>query len=200
MEKARRKKGEFILAQAHNKTNKMELSELYRTIDTAMKRSLYIVFIITLLSSCRGSQPGAAPSPYQRKPIAEVSAAELSADSAAVGDAKWGEREVEYGNLSAALHAYKEAVFYLDTVNPKPDGYPGLKEKLEQTEAELSKRYNDQRFLANKAMNLADWETAQAELKILCEMVPDKDDPRHAEANAKLVDVENRMKKAKGGR
>ena len=125
---------------------------------------------------------------------------ELSADSAAVGDAKWDEREVEYGNLSAALHAYKEAVFYLDTVNPKPDGYPGLKEKLEQTEAELSKRYNDQRFLADKAMNLADWETAQAELKILCEMVPDKDDPRHAEANAKLVDVENRMKKAKGGR
>lgn len=84
MEKARRKKGEFILAQAHNKTNKMELSELYRTIDTAMKRSLYIVFIIILLSSCRGSQPGAAPSPYQRKPIAEVSAAELSADSALI--------------------------------------------------------------------------------------------------------------------
>ena len=124
---------------------------------------------------------------------------ELSADSAATGDAKWEEREVEYGNLSAALHAYKEAVFYLDTVNPKPEGYPELKEKLERTEAELSKRYSDQRFLADKAMNLADWETAQDELRILREMVPDKDDPRHAEATAKLVDVENRMKKAKKG-
>ena len=49
-------------------------------------------------------------------------------------------------------------------------------------------------------MNLGDWEVAQNELKILCELVPDRDDPRHAEANARLVDVENRMKKARGGK
>ena len=65
---------------------------------------------------------------------------------------------------------------------------------------ELKQRYEDQRFLADKAMNLGDWEVAQNELKILCELVPDRDDPRHAEANARLVDVENRMKKARGGK
>ena len=125
---------------------------------------------------------------------------ELSAQSAEVGDAKWDEREVEYGNLSAAVKAYREAVFYLETINPKPEGYAGLKERLSRTEEELRRRYEDQRFLADKAINLGDWEQAQTELKVLCSLVPEKDDPRHAEANAKLVDVENRMKKARSGK
>ena len=125
---------------------------------------------------------------------------ELSDESAKVGDAKWEDREVEYGNLSTAIKAYKDALFYLETINPKPDGYAEIKEKLARTEAELKQRYEDQRFRADKAMNLGDWETAQNELKILCELVPERDDPRHAEANARLVDVENRMKKARGGK
>lgn len=125
---------------------------------------------------------------------------ELSEESAKVGDTKWEDREVEYGNLSAAVKAYKDALFYLETINPKPDGYAEIKEKLVRTEDELRQRYEDQRFLADKAMNLGDWEAAQNELKILCELVPDRDDPRHAEANARLVDVENRMKKARGGK
>lgn len=125
---------------------------------------------------------------------------ELSGESAKIADTKWEDREVEYGNLSAAVKAYKDALFYLETINPKPDGYAEIKEKLARTEEELKQRYEDQRFLADKAMNLGDWETAQNELKILCELVPDRDDPRHAEANARLVDVENRMKKARGGK
>ena len=44
-------------------------------------------------------------------------------------------------------------------------------------------------------MNMGDWERAIRELKILCELVPDNRDPRHAEAAAKLVDAENRIKK-----
>lgn len=123
---------------------------------------------------------------------------ELSRESAGIGDARWEDREVEYGNLSASVKAYRDALFYLETVNPKPDGYAETKEKLARAEAELKRRYEDQRFLADKAMNLGDWETAQNELKILCELVPERDDPRHAEANARLIDVENRMKKARG--
>lgn len=125
---------------------------------------------------------------------------ELSAQSESVGDAKWDEREVEYGNLSSAVKAYREAVFYLDTINPKPRGYAALKDKLNRAEEDLRRRYEDQRFLADKAINLGDWEQAQVELKILCSMVPEKDDPRHAEANAKLVDIENRIKKARSGK
>ncbi len=124
----------------------------------------------------------------------------LSRQSASVADAKWEEREVEYGNLSVAVKAYREAIFYLDTINPKPEWYSILKDKLLRTEAELQVRYDNQRFLADKAMNLADWDSALRELRILCSMVPGKDDPRHAEANARLVDVENRIKKARIGK
>lgn len=120
---------------------------------------------------------------------------ELSKESEATGDAKWEEREVEYGNLAAAVKAYREAVFYLETINPKPEGYALLRDKQRRTDEELKRRYENQRFLADKAINLGDWEAALTELRILCSIVPEKDDPRHAEANARLVDVENRIKK-----
>ena len=123
----------------------------------------------------------------------------MSAESASVGDSKWDERDVEYGNLCASVKAYREAVFYLETVSPKPEGYAELKRKLETADAELANRYKDQRFTADRAINLQDWETAAAELRILCQLVPDKNDERYTEANAKLVDVENRLAKAKKG-
>lgn len=124
---------------------------------------------------------------------------ELSARSAELGDSKWEERDVEYGNLNASVKAYREAVFYLETVSPKPEGYAALKEKLIAAEAELDRRYKDQRFNADRAINLGDWETAANELRVLCQLVPEKNDERNAEANAKLVDVENRLAKAKKG-
>ncbi len=120
---------------------------------------------------------------------------EMSAESRRTGDAKWDERDVQYGNLSAALAAYREAVFYLETVNPKPEDYGALVAQRDKVAAELEKRYRDQRFLADRAINLGDWTTAQRELRILCELVPDAKDPRHAEASAKLLDVEGRIKK-----
>ena len=123
---------------------------------------------------------------------------EMSAESRRAGDAKWDERDVRHGNLAMALASYREAVFYLETVNPKPADHGALVKRCEEVEAELDRRYRDQRFLADKAINLADWETALRELRVLCELVPDPKDARHAEASAKLLDVEARIKK--GGR
>lgn len=120
---------------------------------------------------------------------------EMSAESRRSGDAKWEERDVQYGNLSVALAAYKEAVFYLETVNPKPEDYGALVARRDEVAAELEKRYRDQRFLADRAINLGDWMTAQRELRVLCDLVPDPKDPRHAEASTKLLDVEGRIKK-----
>ena len=116
---------------------------------------------------------------------------EMSAESRRAGDAKWEERDVQHGNLSEALAKYREAVFYLETVNPKPADYGALVARRDEVARALEKRYRDQRFLA-------DWETARRELRILCELVPDVKDARHAEAAAKLLDVEQRLKK--GGR
>jgi len=119
----------------------------------------------------------------------------MSRDARKSGDAKWEERDVQNGNLALAIAAYEEAVMLLDTVNPKPADYEALVERVREAKAELDKRYRDQCFVADKAVNLKDWATALVELRRLCEMVPDERDRRHAEANAKLLDVEARQKK-----
>ena len=123
---------------------------------------------------------------------------EMAADARRTGDAKWDEREVGHGNVAAAVDAYHKAEFYLETVNPKPEWHGELVARRREAERELDARFRDQCFLADRAINLADWDTAVHELRVLCELVPDKKDPRHAEAVKKLLDVENRIKK--GGR
>ena len=120
-----------------------------------------------------------------------------SAEARDVGDAKWDERDVEFGNIARAIASYDEAVYYLETVNPKPADYDSLLSRRAAAKAELARRYDDQRIAAERAVSLEDWETAQRELRILCEMVPDSRDPRHDEASNKLLDVEARLKNSK---
>ena len=122
---------------------------------------------------------------------------ELAEESVALGRAKWEDRDVNHGNLFAAVSAYREALFYLETVNPKPDCATAARQGLDAAKAELDKRYADQRFTVDKALNQARWEEARAELAVLLEMVPDRNDDRHREAAAKLLDVERRMKGGK---
>ena len=118
----------------------------------------------------------------------------LAEESIAVGKTKWEDRDVQHGNLHGAVVAFKEAIFYLDTLDPKPDCIREARQGLEDAQKELDKRYQDQRFNADRAAKLGNWEDAQRELGILMEMVPDRNDDRNREASAKLVDVEKRMK------
>ena len=122
---------------------------------------------------------------------------ELAEESIALGKAKWEDREVQHGNLSGAIAAFREAIFYLDTIDPKPDCITDARQGLEMAKKELDRRYADQRFLADRAINLKQWEDAQRELTILLEMIPDRGDERNREASAKLIDVEKRMKGGK---
>ncbi len=119
----------------------------------------------------------------------------LARNALAVARKKFEEREVKYGNLHEAIRSYQEAVFYLDTVNPKPDFYAEIIDGFEAAEGELAKRHEEQRFRADRAINLADWASAVQELKILREMIPDRADARNKEATRKLIDVESRLKK-----
>ena len=123
----------------------------------------------------------------------------MSADAARLGDSKWSERDVQYGNISDAIKAYDKALMYLDTVNPKPAEYEEVLGKRKTAKEELDRRYRDQRFLVDQAINMQDWTAAQRNLRVLCDMVPDERDPRHAEATAKLLDVEARQKQKKKG-
>ena len=121
----------------------------------------------------------------------------LAEESVAVGRAKWEDRDVNHGNLFAAVTAYREALFYLETVNPKPECAALAREGLAKAKEELERRYADQRFVVDKALNQGRWEEARRELGVLLEMVPDRNDDRYREASAKLVDVERRMKGGK---
>lgn len=120
---------------------------------------------------------------------------ELAKGAMAVAQKKFNEKDVQFNNLYEAMRNFQEAIFYLDTVNPKPDFYGTIIDGFEEAEAELDKRYEEQRFLANRAINLQDWPAAARELKILREMLPEKTDPRHKEATQKLLDVENRLRR-----
>ena len=124
---------------------------------------------------------------------------ELARQAIEVGNSKWEDRDVNHGNLAAAIAAYKEAIFYLETVNPKPEGAAEALEGERRASAELDKRYADQRFRADKALNLSQWETARSELLVILEMVPDRRDDRNRDARSKLLSAEGYLKK-KGGR
>lgn len=107
------------------------------------------------------------------------------------------DRGIDYGNLAESIKRYKEASFYLDTIDPKPDFFPEIVSGLSRAEEELTRRYEEQRFLADRAINLQDWQAARRELTILRELIPDRDDPRNQEASRKLLDVENRLREKK---
>jgi len=120
---------------------------------------------------------------------------DLSRNALAVARKKFDERDVKYGNVFEAIRAYQEAIFYLDTVNPKPEFYTEIIDGFEAAQEELEKRHKDQSFRADRALNLSDWPAAARELKILCEIVPDRADSRNKEATRKLIDVESRLNK-----
>lgn len=107
---------------------------------------------------------------------------------------KWlDEREIRYGNLSAAVKSFREAEWYLETVSPKPDFYPEIVSGLSEAEELLDERYADYNFRAERAIRLREWENAARELRILLDILPDRSDPRHQDARRKLLDVEKRV-------
>ena len=121
----------------------------------------------------------------------------LAEESLAVARSKWDERDVNHGNLFGAITAFKEALFYLETVFPKPECAAVARSGLDAAVAEMDKRYRDQRFLADRAIKLEDWETARRELSVLIEMIPDRNDDRHRQAASSILEVE---RKVKGGK
>lgn len=107
---------------------------------------------------------------------------------------QFDERDIDYGSLSESLSSFQEAELYLETVDPKPDFYERLVAERIAAEEEFDRRYTEQRYRVDRALNLSHWETAARELRILIEMVPDRDDERNREATRKLLDVEARLR------
>jgi pSer/pThr/pTyr-binding forkhead associated (FHA) protein len=120
---------------------------------------------------------------------------ELARDATQLGQKLFAEREVRYENLSRAIRAFEEAQWYLETIEPKPDYYPTAVSGLAESQRQLQQRVDDARFQADRAVKLRDWDTAARQLRMICELVPDRGDERHGEAQRQLLDVERRLKR-----
>ena len=112
-----------------------------------------------------------------------------------LGKKLYDERDVKHGNMAASLKSFQEAEWYLETVEPKPDFYPEVISYIRDCKDELEKRYENQNFLAERSIKLREWEQAAQELRVLCQIIPSRDDKRNKSARKKLLDIESRIKK-----
>ena len=128
---------------------------------------------------------------------------ESSRRSEELGDAKWEERDVEYGNLAECIRHYTLAKNALETLKSGIDAVARLQMKTERAKSELAKRCHAVRYEAERAIQIRDWERARIELRKLLEMAPEKGDDINREAAKKLVYVEDQIaslrKKGKSG-
>ncbi len=107
----------------------------------------------------------------------------------------YDERDVAYGNLHRALRSLREVQWYLDPIDPKPATYQEAVHLESVVKEELDRRIEDQRFLAEKSIQLRDWQRAADALRVIVEMMPDRSDPRNRNAQRKLLDVERRARR-----
>lgn len=107
------------------------------------------------------------------------------------------EREVREENLFNAIRAFKECDLYLETIEPKPDFYGEALSGRTDCERDLQRRYEDLRFVSERAVKLRDWKEADRQLKIICEMIPDRSDERNQTASKTLVDVQRHLSTGK---
>jgi len=102
------------------------------------------------------------------------------------------EREIAPGNLAAAISSLNEAEWLLESLETKPDFYAGILAVRREANEALQSRYEEINFRAERAMRLRDWDSAAAELRMLLEVIPARDDPRHAAARKQLIEVDSR--------
>ncbi|MDA0991876.1 MAG: FHA domain-containing protein [Verrucomicrobia bacterium] len=105
----------------------------------------------------------------------------------------YDERDIQHGNLAAAIKSLEEADFFLRTIDPKPDFYPQVLVNLTDYRAVLDERYVNQNFLALRAVRVGDFPEAARELRILCELIGDRTDQRYIDARRQLLEVESRL-------
>ena len=110
------------------------------------------------------------------------------------GKSSYEERDVKYRNLAASIKHYREAMLYLETIEPKPPLYAEAERGLGVAEVERDKRYRDHMFSVDRALALQDWEEARKYLRILVELVPERSDDRHEVVSDKLLNAEQHLR------
>jgi len=122
---------------------------------------------------------------------------EMANNAYLLGKKQYAERMVAMGNLAAAIKSFKEAEWYLETVEQKPDFYADILASKRACTEELDKNYEEHNFRTERAIRLREWRTAASELRKLLELIPDRTDKRNIDARKKLEEVDARMEKEK---
>lgn len=102
------------------------------------------------------------------------------------------EREIAPGNLAAAISSLNEAEWLLESVEAKPAFFADILSVRREAIEALNARYEEINFRAERAFRLRDWETASAELRMLLDVIPDREDSRHGAARKQLIEVDAR--------
>lgn len=111
-----------------------------------------------------------------------------------LGDKMWDERDVETPNLWHCVAHYREARQYWRAAGSDQESLDRVNGKLSEAELELKRRHDAARSDAAVANNNRDWERAMESLRRICLMIPERTDPRHRDANAQLLELEQRMR------
>ena len=91
----------------------------------------------------------------------------------------YDERERRSDNLFNSVGAFKEALWYLEAVEPKPAFLSTVEECLYRSQEELTDEFKKLRFQAEKAMRLSEWDDARTNLEEILVRIPDKTDERY---------------------
>lgn len=115
---------------------------------------------------------------------------EMAREAYLEGRKRFEGREVRYGNLAESIRQFTLTLWYLETIEPKPDIYQAALQERERAERELDEQYQNHIFRAERSIKLRDWEEAARSLRIVLELIPDRADERHQEAERRLLTVE----------
>jgi len=107
------------------------------------------------------------------------------------------EREIKTGNLFEATQKFRECMYYLETVEPKPDFYGEAARELRSAEALLTERHEEWSVDADRYIKLKEWERATEVLRRIMEWIPNQNDERYRDAERRLLDVEARLRALK---
>jgi tetratricopeptide (TPR) repeat protein len=110
-----------------------------------------------------------------------------------LGQKLFDERAIANGNLYRALQTFREAAWYLETIDPKPENYALAIAGEEESLNMLNEWVADYQFRAERAIKLTNWQEAAKELRAIIEQLPEPSDDRYKKAQRKLLDVERRM-------
>jgi len=119
---------------------------------------------------------------------------EYAQEAYRLAEDRYRERETAYGNLAAAILHLKEAINYLEPLEPKPEPYEQSVNLMARARGEQDRLYAEYMFDADRAMRTGDWVEAQSKLRILIQIISDRSDERYGTISEKMLEVEDKLR------